>query len=104
MSNPGSRLRCSCRFVFGLSIISVGLVLSLAAWSQSEEPVHIVPHDPYDLPATEADAVHINGEPTLDAHMKPLRIDVDLVLVPVTVTDTMNRPVTGLHKQNFTLY
>jgi Ca-activated chloride channel family protein len=33
-----------------------------------------------------------------------LRVDVNLVQVPMTVTDPMNRLVTGLEKQNFTLY
>jgi Ca-activated chloride channel family protein len=36
--------------------------------------------------------------------MKPLRVDVNLVLVPVTVTDTFNRPVLTLQRQDFTLY
>jgi Ca-activated chloride channel family protein len=35
--------------------------------------------------------------------MKPIRVDVDLVLVPVTITDPMNRLVTGLEKENFVL-
>ena len=30
-----------------------------------------------------------------------LKVDVDLVLVPVTITDPMNRLVTGLDKDNF---
>jgi Ca-activated chloride channel homolog len=33
-----------------------------------------------------------------------IRVDVDLVLVPVTVTDPMNRLVTGLERDNFQLY
>ena len=37
-------------------------------------------------------------------HTKPLKVDVDLVLVPVTITDPMNRLVTGLDKENFTLF
>jgi len=40
----------------------------------------------------------------LNAHVRPLKVDVDLVLVPVTVTDPMNRLVTGLEKDNFQLY
>ena len=36
--------------------------------------------------------------------MKPMRVDVDLVLVPVTVVDSKERPVLGLEKQNFTVY
>jgi VWFA-related protein len=30
-----------------------------------------------------------------------LRVDTNLVLIPVTVTDPLNRPVTGLEKDNF---
>jgi Ca-activated chloride channel family protein len=33
-----------------------------------------------------------------------LRVDADLVLVPVTVCDPMNRPVTGLEKQHFRVF
>jgi Ca-activated chloride channel family protein len=40
----------------------------------------------------------------LTAHVRPLKVDVDLVLVPVTITDPMNRLVTGLDKENFQLY
>jgi Ca-activated chloride channel family protein len=40
-------------------------------------------------------------DPSLKTHTKPYKVDVDLVLVPVTVTDPMNRLVTGLEKNNF---
>jgi Ca-activated chloride channel homolog len=33
-----------------------------------------------------------------------IRVDVDLVLIPVTVTDPMNRLVTGLERENFYIY
>ncbi len=39
--------------------------------------------------------------PALQA--RPLRVDVDLVLVPVTVVDPMSRPVLDLPQQNFSL-
>ena len=49
--------------------------------------------------------------PTLDPNTgKPMRrqpairMDVNLVLVPLTVTDPMNRLVTGLEKENFNIY
>ena len=42
--------------------------------------------------------------PSLNTHIRPLKVDVDLVLVPVTITDPMNRLVTGLEKENFELY
>jgi Ca-activated chloride channel family protein len=40
----------------------------------------------------------------LNVHNKRFRADVDLVLVPVTVTDYMNRPVVGLSKDDFSVY
>ena len=43
-------------------------------------------------------------DPSLKTHTKPMRVDVDLVLIPVTVTDPMNRLVTGLEKENFSLW
>ena len=39
----------------------------------------------------------------LALHMAPVRVNVDVVLVPVTVTDQMSRPVLGLTKDDFTL-
>jgi VWFA-related protein len=52
------------------------------------------------------------GQVTVDTRKKPpaaseerprtnLRVDANLVLVPVTVCDPLNRPVTGLEKENF---
>ncbi len=37
-------------------------------------------------------------------HAGPLHVDVNLVLVPATVTDVQDRLVTGLEKENFLLY
>jgi len=36
--------------------------------------------------------------------LRPVSVDVDLVLVPAVVTDSLNRPVTSLRKQDFTLF
>jgi Ca-activated chloride channel family protein len=41
---------------------------------------------------------------SLNEHVRPLRANADLVLVPVTITDPMNRLVTGLDKENFQLF
>jgi Ca-activated chloride channel family protein len=54
--------------------------------------------DPNSAAAAEAEV-----DPSLRTHTKPIRVDVDLVLVPVTITDPMNRLVTGLEKDNFVL-
>jgi VWFA-related protein len=40
-------------------------------------------------------------EPRADA---TLRVDTSLVLIPVTVNDPLNRPVTGLEKENFRVF
>ena len=46
-------------------------------------------------PANDASASH---------RPKPLHIDVDLVMVPVTVSDSLNHTVTSLKKEDFALY
>ena len=48
-----------------------------------------------------------NGDVPTKATSSPgsaIRVDVNLVLVPVTVTDPMNRLVTGLERENFQIY
>ena len=42
--------------------------------------------------------------PMLDARRTTLRVDIDLVQIPVTVTDLKNHPVLDLQKQDFSLY
>jgi Ca-activated chloride channel family protein len=63
------------------------------------DQVHITPRKEPD-PKPPADLI----DPALKTHTRPMKVDVDLVLVPVTVTDPMNRLVTGLEKDNFELY
>jgi Ca-activated chloride channel family protein len=43
-------------------------------------------------------------EVALKTHTKPFKADVNMVLVPVTITDSMNRLVTGLDRENFDLF
>ena len=62
---------------------------------KSEDKVKLNPNSPA---AAEAEI-----DPSLKTHTRPIRVDVDLVLVPVTVTDQMSRLVTGLEKDNFVL-
>jgi Ca-activated chloride channel family protein len=90
--------------------------LCIPVLAQDDSPnVHITPRVQHDQPkgpaattnATEAikDAKPYTGteDVSLKTHTKPFRKDVDLVLVPVSVTDPMNRLVTGLEKDNFLL-
>jgi Ca-activated chloride channel family protein len=72
--------------------------LSLAQQALSED-VHIQPGAP--APQPPANAI---VDASLKTHTKPLKVDVNLVLVPVTITDPMNRLVTGLDRENFNIY
>ena len=77
-------------FVAGVLFAIVALVMACAA-----QDVHIVPRS---QPADK------NSADILDTHTKAIRSNVDLVMVPVTVTDGMDRIVTGLEKENFAVY
>jgi Ca-activated chloride channel family protein len=69
------------------------------AVSQSADQVHTIPRVAAE--STRPSMINL-GDSTL--HAKPLRADVEVVLVPITVTDAMNRPVLGLQKQDFRVY
>jgi Ca-activated chloride channel homolog len=64
----------------------------------SEMDVHITPQKEPEKPKQP------EIDPSLKTNTKPLKVDVDLVLINVTVTDPMNRLVTGLEKDNFVLF
>jgi Ca-activated chloride channel family protein len=89
----------------GVLALAVFLSLSVYAVAQ-DDPVHVEPR-PTPAPPVLKDpaAAEANStEPGLRMnHGKPTHVDVDLVLVPVTVTDDWNRIVTGLDKENFTV-
>ncbi|MBZ5508804.1 MAG: VWA domain-containing protein [Acidobacteriia bacterium] len=66
--------------------------------------VHIEPKPP--APPKTVDSKEVAGNPdsSLKNHGKPgVAVDVNLVLVNVTVTDDWNRIVTGLDKENFSV-
>jgi Ca-activated chloride channel family protein len=44
------------------------------------------------------------GKPGSLRRNSPIRVEANLVLVPMTVTDPMNRLVTGLEKENFNVF
>src|SRR5690348_392022 len=103
MSGLGLR-SCDVVHSFALSASRCGLLLTFSvlafllstnAVAQSSDDVNITPRVKSETPA---------GDPDLAVRMKPLRVDVNLVLVPVTVTDVKNRPVTDLKKENFRLF
>jgi Ca-activated chloride channel family protein len=65
--------------------------------------IHVTPRT-VEKPKTEEMTKESIVSPSLNAHVRPLRASADLVLVPVTITDPMNRLVTGLEKENFQLF
>jgi len=90
------------RFRQGFLLLLTTLCVAglLAASSYAQDDVHVVPRE---SKKTAAATPPPNVDPSLKTYTKPLRKDVDLVLVPVTITDPLNRLVTGLEKENFAL-
>ncbi len=88
--------------LLGVCLLAGWLAVPLLA---QDDDVHITPRETKKADATAA-ARHSGRmvDPALRTHTKPVRKDVDLVLVPVTITDPMNRLVTGLEKENFAAY
>ncbi|MGC2697844.1 MAG: VWA domain-containing protein [Candidatus Angelobacter sp.] len=80
------------------------LVLFLLAIYVSAQDVNVHIQPPATeppKPADSKDAATATTDVSLKNHTKPVQVDVNLVLVNVTVTDDWNRIVTGLDKENF---
>jgi Ca-activated chloride channel homolog len=87
-----------------LCLLLFAFCVPAAAWGQTTvDDVHVQPRVEQ-VKTTEVAKESIVGPPSLTTRVRPLKVDVDLVLVPVTITDPMNRLVTGLEKENFELY
>jgi len=82
--------------IFGFSVPS-----TVAQGVGTTDEVHVNPRvQPDPLPPKDAQPVGSS----FNTHSKPYKSESDLVLVPVTITDPMNRLVTGLDKENFNVY
>jgi Ca-activated chloride channel homolog len=98
-------LRGTNAMVLGLrSVLVRFLILSIcicsAANAQSSlDEVHIQPGAAH--PNVTAMATGLGA---LDSGSKPMKVNVDLVLVPVTILDGMNRLIRGLGKNDFQLF
>ena len=101
--SPGGRYpfsfkpECLACALFLLLTVTLLTAPKLQAQSGDSTDVHIAPRME---PETKTPPV----EPGLDTHTRPFKSMVDLVLVPVTITDPMNRLVTGLERDNFEVY
>jgi Ca-activated chloride channel family protein len=81
----------------GFAILAFCASATPALGQTDVNDVHVVPRVEKEAPKESL------VTPGLKAHVRPLKVDVDLVLVPVTITDPLNRLVTGLEKENFQL-
>ena len=83
--------------ILRISPVCLGLLLlPFVAYSQSADEVHLTPQVTPARPQSPPDG--------MDVHVKPLRVDINLVLVPVNVTDLHGSPVLDLEQQDFRLY
>ncbi len=90
-------------------VLCAACASSLPAVGQTDvNDVHVQPRDvtPHDVERAKTEEVAKESvvPASLNTHVRPLKVAVDLVLVPVTITDPMNRLVTGLEKENFQLF
>jgi Ca-activated chloride channel homolog len=95
---PGLRVQCSVRAPWWFLLLACLLALTSVPLLAQDGDVHIAPRE-----AKTPDNPMESVDPSLKTHTKPIKRDVDLVLVPVTITDPLNRLVTGLEKDNFLL-
>jgi Ca-activated chloride channel homolog len=94
---------------FTAVLLLTALPKSLSSQEDQLNKVHVPEPTTTTTPTTGApagaEAAPLEGDAALKA--KPgsrIRVDVDLVLVPVTITDPMNRLVTGLEQNDFFVY
>jgi Ca-activated chloride channel homolog len=88
----------SARLSFAVILVFAACAAFPLRAQNSKEDVHIQPRVQAAAPK-EPDI-----DPAFKTHTKPYKVDVDMVLVPVTITDPLNRLVTGLDRDNFNLF
>jgi Ca-activated chloride channel family protein len=95
-----------CMALFALAVACASPVRAVAQADVND--VHVTPREatPHDADKTKTEEIAKDTvvPASLNTHIRPLKVAVDLVLVPVTITDPLNRLVTGLDKDNFQLF
>lgn len=87
-------------FVFFLTLLS-NFVPAMYAQTSLDQ-VHVLPAVTSILPGPEATKLPLSGtELAANVSPKPIKVAVNLVLIPVTVTDPLNRIVIGLSRDDF---
>jgi Ca-activated chloride channel family protein len=81
----------------GLAAITLAGLLATGLWCGADE------QKPATAPPDAQSGAHITVR-TPPVHVTPLQVDVNMVVVNVTVTDPFDRIVTGLDQENFQVY
>jgi Ca-activated chloride channel family protein len=98
-----SKVRCFSRIALvpAILLLFVGGLFPLRSRAQNLiDEVHINPRTELPVPTHRAEEIGA----ALNAHTAPIRVDVDLVLVSVTITDPHERLVMGLREKNFEVF
>jgi Ca-activated chloride channel family protein len=94
--------------IFTRAFMAMGIAASL--WLVPALLAQTLPDDVHITPQTgrrsnvESDNAESGKDPSLPSRSERIKVNVDLVLLPVTITDPMNRTVTGLEKDNFKVF
>jgi len=87
----------------GLLLLLLAPLLLLSPASAQDDPLNTVHLNTPPVAAKVDPSVPLTPGASLRSGIQ-FRVDTNLVLIPLTVTDPMDRLVTGLEKQNFTVY
>lgn len=85
---------------FAMLLLVGGILIPRGDAQSAIDQVHVNPPSQMPVPSLGAGEI----DPALNTHTPPLRSDVDLVLVPVTITDPQERLVIGLHPKDFEVF
>jgi len=97
-------MNCGCLSSNRSSCLIALWILALLAASQPAGAQTDLSDVHVDSRKSDKSESNVMAQPGSDPKIEPLKVDVNLVLVPVTVTDDMNRVVLGLDKENFQVY
>lgn len=104
-----SKRECLRRWLFIFAVVLFSCCAGSGLYAQENPlgevntPIGTAPKPAPAPPTTTPDGKPVAAAPT-PRRPSPIRVDVNLVLVPMTVTDPLNRLVTGLEKENFNIY
>jgi len=94
-----SHFTSGCTWVATVLIAVCGFVPPTRAQSSGED-VHVTPR----VQHAQTQNQQATEDPALKTYMKPIKVDVNLVLVSVSILDPLNRQVIGLDKENFQVF